>query len=80
MCDRLKLNLGSFCHFDEERLAFEGPWRCDRRPNPGHTLMERVWELRQPGVETGVRLPLSNPPPPFAPSSGRLSATAPCAY
>jgi hypothetical protein len=35
MCDRLKLNLGSFCHFDEERLAFEGPWRCDRRPNPG---------------------------------------------
>jgi hypothetical protein len=50
MCDRLKLNLGSFCHFDEERLAFEGPWRCDRRPNPGHTLMERVnGELRQPG-------------------------------
>jgi hypothetical protein len=22
MCDRLKLNLGSFCHFDEERLSF----------------------------------------------------------
>jgi hypothetical protein len=22
MCDRLKLNLGSLCHFDEERLSF----------------------------------------------------------
>jgi hypothetical protein len=28
MCDCLKLNLGSFCHFDDEQLAFEGPWRC----------------------------------------------------
>jgi hypothetical protein len=37
MCDRLKLNLGSFCHFDEERLAFEGPCRL-----PGHQFRERV--------------------------------------
>jgi len=34
MCDCLKLNLGSFCHFDDERLAFEGPWRCDRGSLP----------------------------------------------
>src|SRR5262245_51222033 len=34
MCDCLKLNLGSFCHFDDERLAFEGPSCCDRGSLP----------------------------------------------
>ena len=32
MCDRLKLNLGSFCHFDDERLE-----RVGSRYRSGHT-------------------------------------------
>jgi hypothetical protein len=36
MGDTLKLNLGSFCHFDDERLAFEDPRRRLIRTGRGH--------------------------------------------